>query len=113
MFMSRVFVYALLLSALFAALGARADENTERAVSIRTANLYLSPDTNSQKIAMLDRGREVDVLEHSGPQWLHVLASLGGERDVPAEVGSIGHCAGAVPRTQRSAFSPRKVKRKC
>jgi SH3 domain-containing protein len=81
-FMSRVFVYVLLTTALFTSLGARADENTERAVSIREANLYLSPDTNSQKLATVDRGREVAVLEHSGSQWLHVLASLGGERDV-------------------------------
>src|SRR5438045_8009954 len=80
--MSRVLVCALLAAALFLPARAHADENTERAVSAREANLYLSPDTNSQKLATVDRGREVAVLEHSGPQWLHVLASLGAEREV-------------------------------
>lgn len=80
--MSRVILGVLLAVVLFQAAGARADENTERAVSVRSANLYLSPDTNSQKLATVERGREVAVLEHSGQQWVHVLASLGGEKDV-------------------------------
>lgn len=80
--MRRVILGILLAATLFGTKAARADENTERAVCVRSANLYLSPDTNSQKLANVDRGREVAVLEHSGQQWLHVLASLGGERDV-------------------------------
>lgn len=80
--MSRVILGVLFAATLFGAVRARADENTERAVSVRSANLYLSPDTNSQKLATVDRGREVAVLEHSGQQWVHVLASLGGEKDV-------------------------------
>jgi hypothetical protein len=80
--MKRLTVCACLVFCLLAAARMRADENTERAVSIRTAILYLSPDTSSQKLATIDRGREVAVLEHSGPQWLHVLASLGEDRDV-------------------------------
>ncbi|HKT25376.1 MAG TPA: outer membrane protein assembly factor BamD [Terriglobales bacterium] len=80
--MSRVILGVLFAATLLGAVRARADENTERAVSVRSANLYLSPDTNSQKLATVDRGREVAVLEHSGQQWVHVLASLGGEKDV-------------------------------
>ena len=80
--MSRVFVFAFAISLGFLAVRASADENTERAVSVRAGNLYLSPDTNSQKLATVERGREVAVLEHSGQQWVHVLASLGQERDV-------------------------------
>jgi len=80
--MSRVILGVLFAATLLGAATAHADENTERAVSVRSANLYLSPDTNSQKLATVDRGREVAVLEHSGAQWVHVLASLGGERDV-------------------------------
>jgi len=79
--MTRVFLFAFAVIA-FLATQASADENTERAVSVRAANLYLSPDTNSQKLATVERGREVAVLEHSGEQWVHVLASLGQERDV-------------------------------
>lgn len=80
--MSRVILGILFAATLLGAAGAHADENTERAVSVRSANLYLSPDTNSQKLATVERGREVAVLEHSGQQWVHVLASLGGEKDV-------------------------------
>ena len=80
--MSRVILGVLFAASLLGAVGARADENTERAVSVRSANLYLSPDTNSQKLATVERGREVAVLEHSGQQWVHVLASVGEARDL-------------------------------
>jgi hypothetical protein len=80
--MRRVFLSVLLLAVVLPWSILRADENTERAISVREANLYISPDKNSQKLATVDRGREVAVLEHSGNQWVHVLASLGGEKDV-------------------------------
>jgi outer membrane protein assembly factor BamD (BamD/ComL family) len=83
--MSRVILGVLFAATLLGAVGARADETTERAVCVRSANLYLSPDTNSQKLATVDRGREVAVLEHSGSQWVHVLASLGEARDAYGE----------------------------
>jgi outer membrane protein assembly factor BamD (BamD/ComL family) len=79
--MSRVILGVLLAATLLGVAGARADENTERAVCVRSANLYLSPDTNSQRLATVDRGREVAILEHSGAQWVHVLATLGEARD--------------------------------
>lgn len=47
----------------------------ERGVMVRVAQIYLSPDTNSPKIAIIDRGREVAVIEKSR-DWLHVLATL-------------------------------------
>jgi outer membrane protein assembly factor BamD (BamD/ComL family) len=47
----------------------------ERGVMVRVAEIYLSPDTSSPKIAIIDRGREVAVLEKSR-DWLHVLATL-------------------------------------
>lgn len=53
-----------------------ADENTERGVAVYPQAVYISPDTSSQKIGIVERGREAAVLEHSG-QWIHVLASLG------------------------------------
>jgi outer membrane protein assembly factor BamD (BamD/ComL family) len=75
--MSRVLLSFLILLSVTPAL--HADENTERGVAIQPRNLYLSPDTNSQKMAVVDRGEEVAVLEHSGT-WLHVLASIGENR---------------------------------
>lgn len=102
--MSRFFASLLLVSAFFLCISARADENTERAVSVRSAIVYLSPDTNSQKLATLDRGREVAVLEHSGTQWLHVLASVGGERDISGWVLDKGMVRKTTPNGDQILF---------
>ncbi len=47
----------------------------ERGVMVRAAQIYLSPDAGSARIATIDRGREVAVIEKSR-DWLHVLATL-------------------------------------
>ena len=47
----------------------------QRGVMVRAAQIYLSPDSSSAKIANIDRGREVAVLERSR-DWAHVLATL-------------------------------------
>jgi hypothetical protein len=47
----------------------------ERGVMVRVAQIYLSPDAASAKIATIDRGREVAVLERSR-DWIRVLATL-------------------------------------
>jgi outer membrane protein assembly factor BamD (BamD/ComL family) len=60
---------------------------TERGVMMRAAQIYLQPDTASARIATIECGRELAVLEHSR-DWIHVLATLsenpetGGSRDV-------------------------------
>lgn len=102
--MNRVLFGALVACALLLPAVARADENTERGVSVFPANLYLSPDTNSQKLAVVERGREVAVLEHSGTQWLHVLASLGGERDVSGWVQDKGMVRKTTPNGDQILF---------
>jgi outer membrane protein assembly factor BamD (BamD/ComL family) len=48
---------------------------TERGVMVRVAQIYLSPDAGSAKLATIDRGREVAVLERSR-DWIHVLATI-------------------------------------
>lgn len=70
----------LLVALLLAPLAFAAD--TERGVMVRTAQIYLQPDTSSARIATIDRGREVAVLEHSR-DWIHVLATI----DVDPETG--------------------------
>jgi hypothetical protein len=102
--MRQILICALVASALLLPARGRADENTERAVSVRSANLYLSPDTSSQKLAVIDRGREVAVLEHSGTQWLHVLASLGGERDFSGWVLDKGMVRKTTPNGDQVLF---------
>ena len=52
----------------------------ERGVMVRVAQIFLSPDPSSAKIATIDRGREVAVLEKSR-DWIHVLATLNENRE--------------------------------
>lgn len=48
----------------------------DRGTSVREAILYLSPDTTSSKLAQIERGQELILLDKS-PKWLHVEALLG------------------------------------
>jgi outer membrane protein assembly factor BamD (BamD/ComL family) len=48
----------------------------DRGTLVREAVLYLSPDTSSSKLAQVERGRELILLEKSH-DWLHVEALLG------------------------------------
>src|SRR5208282_2482885 len=50
----------------------------DRGTLIREAVLYLSPDTNSNKLAQVDRGRELILLDKSH-EWVHVEALLGSQ----------------------------------
>ena len=47
----------------------------EHGATIREGEIYISPDTTSQKLTTFTRGREVAVLERSG-KFLHVLATV-------------------------------------
>jgi outer membrane protein assembly factor BamD (BamD/ComL family) len=48
----------------------------DRGTIIREAIIYLSPDTSSNKLGQVERGRELILLDRS-PNWLHVEALLG------------------------------------
>lgn len=48
----------------------------DRGTLVREAIVYLSPDTSSNKLANVERGRELILLERSR-NWLHVEALLG------------------------------------
>jgi outer membrane protein assembly factor BamD (BamD/ComL family) len=50
----------------------------DRGTLIREAIIYLSPDTSSNKLGQIDRGRELILLDKT-PNWLHVEALLGSE----------------------------------
>jgi outer membrane protein assembly factor BamD (BamD/ComL family) len=54
----------------------------EHGALIRVANIYLSPDPNSAKLAEIERGRELVVLESTRNDWVHVEAFLGEEKTV-------------------------------
>ena len=51
----------------------------ERGTLVREANIYLSPDPASAKLANVERGRELIILETSR-NWIHVEALLGAAR---------------------------------
>lgn len=57
----------------------------DRGTLVREAVIYLSPDANSNKLAQVERGRELILLDKS-PNWLHVEALLGKQTPDPAFV---------------------------
>ncbi len=76
--------YLYLLAAILVSLSLSAQDgppDNKHGIMVRVAQLYLSPDSNSSKLAEVPRGREVIVLEQSR-NWLHVLASITPEKDV-------------------------------
>lgn len=73
-------IVASLLATLALSLSAvAAEQATQRGVMVRQATIYISPDPTSAKLAQIERGREVAIIEHSN-QWLHVFATLAGQR---------------------------------
>ncbi len=56
-----------------------AEQATQRGVMVRPATIYISPDPTSARLAQIERGREVAIIERSN-QWLHVFATLAGQR---------------------------------
>jgi outer membrane protein assembly factor BamD (BamD/ComL family) len=78
--MSKYQLTILAIIVLAIAVPARAaEQTTPRGVMIRQATIYISPDPSSAKLAQIEPGREVVVLERSN-QWVHVLATLAGQR---------------------------------
>ncbi|HVO80097.1 MAG TPA: hypothetical protein VMT28_05170 [Terriglobales bacterium] len=88
---------ALVLGCSVAALAA------ERATTIRAASVYLSPDNTSAKLADLERGREVIILETSR-DWLHVEANITEERTVTGWTLEKGVVRPSTPNGDRILF---------
>jgi len=82
----------LLIAALFLAITAVAQEppsDTKHGILVRETPIYSGPDFSSAKLGQATRGREVFVLDQSR-EWLHVLASLGGLKDVTGWITNKG-----------------------
>ena len=75
----------------------------QRGALVRVAQLYLSPDLNSAKLAEMDRGREIIVLETSR-EWLHVEANLSEERTVSGWMLDKGVVRKSTPNGDRVLF---------
>lgn len=65
----------LVLAAILFSFAISAFAQTERGIMVREAQLYVSPDSNSQKLAKVGRGREVAVIERSH-EYIKVLAQV-------------------------------------
>jgi Bacterial SH3 domain len=90
-----------LLALTFAIPAAAADY--QRGAMIRVAQIYLSPDTSSAKLAEMDRGREIIVLETTR-DWVHVEANLTEERTVTGWVLDQGVVRTSTPNGDKILF---------
>lgn len=86
-------------------LAALASASTEmpHAGIIRVGSIYISPDANSAKLAEIERGREVIVLEISG-EWAHVEANLTEEKTVTGWMLNKGVIQPSTPDGDRILF---------
>ena len=73
-------VAAILAIATFA-LSQEPPSDTKHGIMVRSAQIFVSPEDSSAKMGEITRGREVFVMDVTG-EWAHVLASLGGEKDI-------------------------------
>ncbi len=80
-----------------------AGAETIRGTPIRVSSIYLSPDTSSHKLAEIDRGREVVILE-SNRDWLHVEAALTEEKLVTGWMMNKGVVQGSTPNGDKIVF---------
>src|SRR6266853_3497480 len=75
----------------------------QRGTVVRVAQVYLSPDVSSAKLAEMDRGREIIVLETSRG-WVHVEANLSEERTVTGWVLDKGVVRASTPNGDKILF---------
>ena len=74
-----------------------------RGTPIQVASIYLSPDSSSNKLAEIERGREVVILETSG-DWLHVEAALTEEKIITGWMMSKGVVQSSTPNGDKIVF---------
>jgi len=93
---ARVVITVVMFSAI-------ASAQAGRGASIREVSIYLSPDTTSTKMAELDRGRELIILETSR-DWMHVEANLNEEKVVSGWIQAKGVVSASIPNGDRILF---------
>jgi len=100
--LSRIFLTIGCLLAFASAIPAAAVD-FQRGAVVRVAQIYLSPDTSSAKLAEMDRGREIIVLETSR-EWVHVEANLTEQRTVTGWVLDKGVVRASTPNGDKILF---------
>jgi len=98
-------VFLLLFCGLIYRLGGSAAyAGGERGSLVRVANIYLSPDTSSTKLAEIERGRELVVLETTHGDWVHVEALLGEEKTLSGWILDKGFVRASNPDGDKILF---------
>jgi len=75
----------------------------QRGTVVRVAQVYLSPDVNSAKLAEMDRGREIIIMETSR-EWVHVQANLNEERTIAGWMLDKGVVRASTPNGDKVVF---------
>jgi outer membrane protein assembly factor BamD (BamD/ComL family) len=91
----------MVVAVILLCIAARAE--TVRGTPIRVGSIYLSPDSNSNKLADIDRGREVVILETSG-DWLHVEAAVTEEKVITGWMMKKYVVQGSTPNGDKIVF---------
>jgi outer membrane protein assembly factor BamD (BamD/ComL family) len=76
---------------------------TVRGTPLRVTSIYMSPDTASNKLAEVDRGREVIILENTR-EWLHVEAVLTEEKIITGWILNKSVVQGSTPNGDKIVF---------
>jgi hypothetical protein len=74
-----------------------------RGAMMRVATIYVSPDANSAKLAEVERGREVVVIQNSR-EWINVEAQLTEERVVTGWILQKGVVQASTPNGDKILF---------
>jgi hypothetical protein len=95
--------FVFVIGALLLLCPARSQAAYRHGAMLRVASLYLNPDTSSQKLGEIERGREVIVLD-SSTGWLHVQALVTEERTVSSWILDKGVVEPTTPNGDRILF---------
>lgn len=102
MLASSLVAVALAFSFLVGSTSATAAE-VERGVTVAPNTMYIAPDATSAKLADMERGRELVVLERSR-DWVHVTADVTKERTVSGWMPDKGVVRTTMPDGDRILF---------
>ena len=75
----------------------------QKGVPIREANIYISPDSSAQRLGVIPRGRETNIIEPS-PGWLRVFVTNGQGTDVSGWIQDKGIVRANTPNGDKILF---------
>jgi outer membrane protein assembly factor BamD (BamD/ComL family) len=85
------------------ALASFAFAEAQHGAAIQPMTVYLTPDTSSQRIGTIPRGRDIAILETS-PGWLHVYVDTDQQKTVSGWIEDKGVVRASTPNGDRILF---------